>query len=559
MENRIISSWLGHFLVLLLLTFTLSGNTFAESIQEAMIGQQISEEEKEESKEEQKEKEAVESSVIIEEEIPLTVKEEKVEAAPKKEAKPKEEKPKAVTLDDLSIPQDELKLLLKPFSTDELKIEADAWFKALQAKATEVVSFELKTTRLNKKQITIEENLEILMPSSEGKNTKVEEKDPNDPRNLSTEKRLEYVQKILSKLDPSLNSDALESKSDVQNILKKMNATLDDEKEKLTSKTGELIEQRSSLVDRLNIVLNSINDTDGIKEDGTDNDAVVPLRRYIATVTGLNVDTNDLSSTAKTIKKWLFSRKGGKRWVKNIALFVGTLFGFWILSLILSAIVNKMIKVSGNTSELLHHFLVGLVKKVTMLVGVIMSLSALEINISPLLAALGAAGFILAFALQGTISNFASGLLMLLYRPFDVGDSIEGGGAKGIVESMSLVSTYIKTPDNQHIVVPNNAIWGGSITNSSRASTRRVDLSFTTDHKDNADDVIKLLKNVVKGQSLVLAEPAFSVSLDELTESGVNFSVQSWVNKADYSTVKSAITHDVKCLFDNGKIHMPGE
>ena len=292
MENRIISSWLGHFLVLLLLTFTLSGNTFAESIQEAMIGQQISEEEKEESKEEQKEKEAVESSVIIEEEIPLTVKEEKVEAAPKKEAKPKEEKPKAVTLDDLSIPQDELKLLLKPFSTDELKIEADAWFKALQAKATEVVSFELKTTRLNKKQITIEENLEILMPSSEGKNTKVEEKDPNDPRNLSTEKRLEYVQKILSKLDPSLNSDALESKSDVQNILKKMNATLDDEKEKLTSKTGELIEQRSSLVDRLNIVLNSINDTDGIKEDGTDNDAVVPLRRYIATVTVLNVDTN---------------------------------------------------------------------------------------------------------------------------------------------------------------------------------------------------------------------------------------------------------------------------
>ncbi len=160
------------------------------------------------------------------------------------------------------------------------------------------------------------------------------------------------------------------------------------------------------MVDRLNIVLDSINATDGTKEDGTDNDAVVPLRRYISTVTGLHVDTNDAKSTLKTIKKWIFSRKGGKRWLTNIAMFIGILFGFWILSRIFSAIVNKMLRVSGNTSELLHNFLVGVVRKITMLVGILMSLAALEINVSPILAALGAAGFILAFALQGTISNF---------------------------------------------------------------------------------------------------------------------------------------------------------
>ncbi len=527
-------SWLSNSLILFLLTLTLSSNVMADSAQEAMMGQAVSEEQEDQS---------VES---------VPAKEKEAASAPKKE-----EKPKPVSTRDLAIPQDELRLFLKPFSTDELKVEADGWFKALKKKATEVTALELKATRLNKKQNKIQGSLELLEPAPTQKDESTEEKDPNDPHNLSADERLDYVKNLLVSVDSSIDSDDIESKTDAKKVLSELNKKFDKDKEELSEEIGKEIELRASLVDRLNIVLDSINATDGVKEDGTDNDLVVPLRRYISTVTGLHVDTNDAKSTLKGIKKWIFSKKGGKRWLKNIAMFIGILFGFWILSRIFSAIVNKMLHVSGNTSELLHNFVVGVVKKITMLVGILMSLAALEINVSPILAALGAAGFILAFALQGTISNFASGLLILLYRPFDMGDSIEGGGVSGEVESMNLVSTCIKTPDNQHIVVPNNAIWGGAITNSSSASTRRIDMSFTVSHKDNADDVIKLLENIVKKQSLVLATPAYSVGLNELTDVGMSFNVRPWVNKADYGSVKSVITHEVKRLFDNGKIHMP--
>ena len=532
--NKASPLWLSNSLLLLLLTFTLNSNVMAESAQEMMIGQAASEEQKEQPAE------------------PAPVEEKEAAPAPKKE-----EKPKPVSTRDLAIPQDELKLFLKPFSTDELKIEADGWFKALQKKATEVTTLELEAVRLNKKHNKIQDSLELLEPVPAKDGASSEEKDPDDPRNLSADERLNYVKNLLKSIESSIDSDDIESKTDAKKVLNDLNEKFDKDKEELAGKTSAEIELRSSLVDRLNIVLDSINATDGTKEDGTDNDAVVPLRRYISTVTGLHVDTNDAKSALKTVKKWIFSRKGGKRWLKNIAMFIGILFGFWILSRIFSAIANKMLRVSGNTSELLHNFLVGLIRKVTMIVGILMSLAALEINISPILAALGAAGFILAFALQGTISNFASGLLILLYRPFDIGDSIDGGGVSGEVESMNLVSTKIKTPDNQHIVVPNNAIWGGAITNTSSANTRRIDMNFTVNHKDNADDVIKLLENIIKGQSQVLPTPAYAVGLDELTDTGMNFSVQPWVKKADYGTVKSAITHEVKRLFDSGKIHMP--
>jgi small conductance mechanosensitive channel len=536
MDIKITSLGRTNLLALLLIIFALSSTVFADSDQDAMIGKTATDQE--------------EIASEAPSALPAPVK--KTEEAPKKK-----EKPKALSIDDISIPQDELKLFLKPFSTDELKIEADAWFKKLQEKATEVTSLELVLTRLSKKQNNIQEGIELLSSPPANKEAKQEDKDPKDPQNLTPEKRLEYVKTVLSDFDSSIDTSELSSTSDIESALNDIDKELDSKKEELAEKISNKIEQRSSLVDRLNIVLNSINATDGIKEDSTDNDAVVPLRRYIKTVTGLHVDTNDAASTMKTIKKWIFSKKGGKHWLKNITLFIAILFGFWILSRILSTIVHKMLKVSGNTSALLHNFLVGLVRKVMMLVGIIMSLAALEINVSPILAVLGALGFILAFALQGTISNFASGLLMLVYRPFDVGDSIEAGGVNGIVESMSLVSTYIKTPDNQHIVVPNNTIWGGPITNSSSANTRRIDLTFTVNHKDNADNVTKLLDAIAKSQALVLTTPAYSVGLDELAEAGMVFSIKTWVNKDDYGTVKSAITHDVKRLFDSGKINMP--
>ena len=120
-----------------------------------------------------------------------------------------------------------------------------------------------------------------------------------------------------------------------------------------------------------------------------------------------------------------------------------------------------------------------------MLIGVLVALAALGINVGPIMAMVGAAGFVVAFALQGTLSNFASGLMIMLYRPYDIGDVVDVAGIIGTVQSMTLVSTSIVTADNRLMVVPNNSIWGNIITNVTHSDTRRVDMTFGIGYDDN--------------------------------------------------------------------------
>lgn len=485
-------------------------------------------------------------------------------AAPEAAPAPEKKEPEPVTTEDLEIPADELKLLIKPFSTEELTTEAGGWFAALQTKAKEVVDVELKVKRLNKKQLLITEQLEALeeketpeQGSSDSDTTDKKEASDTADEELTPEEQQEAAKALILELNPEAETDSLDSPDAIKEALGAFSGGLDEKKEELAEEGAKLREQRTALIDKLNVVLDSINATDGIKADGTDNDIVVPFRRYITTITGLNIDLNDAQSTKKVIKKWIFSKDGGKRWLTNIALFFGILIGFWFLSIILGAIVNRAVKATKNSSTLLRNFLVGIVKKATMIIGIVMALAALEINVSPLLAALGAAGFILAFALQGTLSNFASGILMMVYRPFDIGDSIEAGGASGSVESMNLVSTHIKTADNQRMVVPNNAVWGGTITNGSNTSRRRVDMSFTVDNSDNADTVRERLEKIVTSHPKVLQDPAPVVRLDELTDGGMKFVVLPWSMTGDAGDVKWDVTREVKRLFDNKELNMP--
>jgi len=165
---------------------------------------------------------------------------------------------------------------------------------------------------------------------------------------------------------------------------------------------------------------------------------------------------------------WLASAEGGVRWAKNLLMFVLTLVAFKVLATILGAAIRKAVSRISGASELLKDFIVNSVRKVTIAVGLIIALSMLEVNIGPFLAAIGATGFILGFALQGTLSNFAAGLMILLYRPYDIGDSVTVAGTSGTVSAMSLVSTTLRV-ENQVITIPNSSIWGGIITNSSAA------------------------------------------------------------------------------------------
>jgi small conductance mechanosensitive channel len=162
------------------------------------------------------------------------------------------------------------------------------------------------------------------------------------------------------------------------------------------------------------------------------------------------------NSNAKAGSGWLTSTEGGLRWIKQFFLFVVVVLFAWILAVLIGKAVKKAVVRIEGASALLKDFIVNIIRKLIFIVGFVVALSMLGINIGPLLAAIGAAGFIVGFALQGTLSNFAAGIMILIYRPYDVGDLVEIGGTFGAVDAMTIVSTTLMTLDNQKVVVPNN-------------------------------------------------------------------------------------------------------
>jgi small conductance mechanosensitive channel len=281
------------------------------------------------------------------------------------------------------------------------------------------------------------------------------------------------------------------------------------------------------------------------------------FQKYLDEVSGLSLDTSNASGFIATAKDWLLSETGGIALAINLVLFLVVLFAFSILGRIAAGITARALNKFGKTSDLLRDFFTNTVRKLIFFVGLVVALSLLGINIGPLLAAMGAVGFIVGFALQGTLSNFASGIMILLYRPYDLGDVVEVAGSVGGVSAMSLVSTTIKTPDNQVLVIPNNSIWGGTIKNITGSDTRRVDMVFGIGYDDNTDKAAKVLEEILKAHSLVLKDPAPVVKMHELADSSVNFVVRPWCKTSDYWAVYWDITREVKKRFDAEGISIP--
>jgi small conductance mechanosensitive channel len=194
---------------------------------------------------------------------------------------------------------------------------------------------------------------------------------------------------------------------------------------------------------------------------------------------------------------------------------------------------------------------------IVMLLGILFGLAQLGISVGPLLAGLGIAGFIVGFALQDTLGNFAAGMMILLFRPYDVGDLVEAGGVFGKVSHMSLVNTTILTFDNQTLVMPNSKIWGDVIKNVTAQEKRRVDMTFGIGYGDDIPKAEKVLMEVLTSHDKVLADPAPAVRLHTLNESSVDFVVRPWVKKEDYWDVYWDVTRAVKIRFDEEGISIP--
>jgi small conductance mechanosensitive channel len=287
-------------------------------------------------------------------------------------------------------------------------------------------------------------------------------------------------------------------------------------------------------------------------------------RQQVLTVTGeITTDVLDVGIMANLVKEWTammgsLIASEGPRLLFRLLLVLFILFVFFQFSKLVQKGVERGLQFSRlHLSHLLRRMIVSIVRNLVILFGVLIAISQLGISLGPLLAGLGIAGFILGFALQDTLSNFASGIMILLYRPFDVGDVVTAGGVSGKVNQMSLVNTTFMTFDNQKLVVPNNMIWSSVITNVTAQRTRRVDLVFGISYGDDIDQAEKVLHEIVNAYDAVLEDPKPLIKLHELGDSSVNFIVRPWVKTDDYWDTYWDLTKAVKQRFDKEGISIP--
>ncbi|MEH6465174.1 MAG: mechanosensitive ion channel family protein [Shewanella psychromarinicola] len=273
-------------------------------------------------------------------------------------------------------------------------------------------------------------------------------------------------------------------------------------------------------------------------------------------VLNFSVASNLLQGWAKVIKDQTINN--GPSLTFKIVVFLFILFVASLVAKIVTKIIAKTVRASKlQFSQLLQDFFISLSSKVVFAVGLLIALSQLGFELGPLLAGFGIAGVIIGFALQDTLSNFASGMMILIYRPFDVGDLINAANVTGRVSHMSLVSTTIKTLDNQRLIVPNNKIWGDTINNITAEHQRRVDMTFGISYSDNVEHAETILKSIVEQHPKVQAHPEPMVKLHTLGESSVDFIVRPWVTPDDYWEVYWDITREVKIRFDAEGISIP--
>ncbi|MDJ0904495.1 MAG: mechanosensitive ion channel [Woeseiaceae bacterium] len=210
-----------------------------------------------------------------------------------------------------------------------------------------------------------------------------------------------------------------------------------------------------------------------------------------------------------------------------------------------------------EVDKTLVSFVTNLVSMILLVIVVIAAVGALGVQTTSFIAILGAAGLAVGLALQGSLSNFASGVLIIVFRPYKVGDFIEGAGISGGVVDVQILTTVLKTGDNKQIIVPNSQIMGGIITNYSANETRRVDMVVGVSYEDDLDKVRSTIEELIAADDRILDDPATTIAVSELADSSVNFVVRPWVRTADYWGVKFDLTEAIKKRFDQDGISFP--
>ena len=235
-----------------------------------------------------------------------------------------------------------------------------------------------------------------------------------------------------------------------------------------------------------------------------------------------------------------------------ITIFVA---GRWIANLLTKVIHSVLMR--AKVDNILVDFLSGLAKAAMVLFVIVAALTQLGVDTTSLIALIGAAGIAVGLALKDSLQNFASGVMLILFRPFKAGDFIDAGGVMGIVERITVFSTTLRTGDNKEVIVPNGSIYGGTITNYSARETRRVDMIFGIGYDADLLKAKSVLRAIVDNDERILKEPEVLIAFAELADSSVNIIVRPWVKSGDYWPVFWDMQEKVKLTFDQQGISIP--
>ena len=451
----------------------------------------------------------------------------------------------------------------------------DAGAKAAQGRstATELLQKDARAMR-EKLEETAKESVDLVDVATKGS--------PEEAQRARTElsRKLLASSRLLRYLDTNIDQQkmlGLDVKADSEYLVARLQIRADvtagvlqatkEEIDEIATRTGadkdaeaqkqlaSLKKQRDALAESQRVTL-QLMDEYGLE--------TAQLRQGIILATGkLSQDIFNKDVASGLAESWLadaadWFRSNGASLVFQVLAFVLLLFAFWIAARIGRGLIRRAIDRSKlEVTSLARDFFIKMTGRLILLFGFIIAIAQLGIEVGPLLAGLGIAGFIIGFALQDTLSNFASGMMILVYRPFDVGDVIEAGGITGKVDKMNLVSTMVLTFDNQLLVVPNKQIWGGVIRNVTHQDTRRVDMKFGIGYSDNIQKAEQLLGEIVTGCEKVLKDPEPVIQLHELGESSLNFIVRPWSRTDEYWDVYWHVTREVKRRFDEEGISIP--
>lgn len=241
--------------------------------------------------------------------------------------------------------------------------------------------------------------------------------------------------------------------------------------------------------------------------------------------------------------------------LKLVAAVIVFLIGKWLAGRITQLVVKLLEK--NKVEYTLIHFLENVVFYILIVLVLVAAAGQLGINTTSFLTIIGAAGLAIGLALKDSLSNIASGVMIIFLRPFKLGDLITTAGITGMVESINIFQTTLNTPDNQKVIVPNSSITANVITNILDNPTRRVDMVFGISYSDDISKAKEILKDIIASDTRVLKEPAPTIAVSALADSSVNFVVRPWVNSADYWNVFFDTTEKVKITFDEKNISIP--